>query len=79
MSTPVDHLTYNRLSVAAAYRRVADAALNAAEVFSDPDCVSAETDTQNTMRGRVSSVQHALAILDATRSGIAKAAAGRAA
>lgn len=79
MSAPVDHLTYNRLRVAAAYRRLADSALIAAEVFSDADAVSAETDTQNVMRGRVSSVQHALTILDATRCGIAKAAAERAA
>lgn len=79
MTAPADHLTYNRLGVAAAYRRLADAALNAAAVFSNPDTVSDETGTHSAVQGRVSSVHHATAVLDATRRGIAKAASGRAA
>jgi hydrogenase maturation factor len=75
----MDHLTYNRQGVAAAYRRLSDSALIAAEVFSHLDAVTDETDAQRVVQGRIDSVRHALAILDATRRGIAKAAAGHAA
>ena len=76
MTAPRDLLTYNRAAVAAAYRRLADAALNAAEVFTDPDLVPEEHEAKRVLLARVESVEHALAVVAATRRGIAK---GRAA
>lgn len=73
MSAPIDHLTYNRLAVATAYRRLADSALAAAEVYTNPEAVPHETTAANATAGRVDSVRHALAVLAATRRGIAKA------
>lgn len=77
MTAPLDHLAYNRQAVASAYRRLADAALTAAEVFSDPDAVTAELDAVRVTTLRLESARHAMDVLSATRIGIARAAQAR--
>jgi hypothetical protein len=72
MTASTDFLNYNRAAVAAAYRRLADAALHAADVFTDPDLVPEEQPARRAVLDRVESVEHALAVVAATRHGIAK-------
>lgn len=69
--TQDDALTHHRLSVAAAYRRLAHAAFTAAEVFSDPDARVDERDARRVVVARTASVAHAVAVLKATRQGAA--------
>lgn len=72
MTATDDLLSHNRQRVAAAYRRLADAALIAAQVYTDPDAVPGELHAKQTAQGRQESITHALAVLDASRRGIAK-------
>lgn len=73
MSVPIDHLTYNRLGVAAALRRLADTATLAAELYAGADCLGEEDRQIRAVLGRVDSVKNALVIVHATREGIIRA------
>lgn len=65
-----DLTRYNRAAVAAAYRRLADAATAAAAVYGDPDRTGPdERRARDTVTGRVTSVRHALTLLAAARTG----------
>lgn len=79
MSAPIDHLTHNRLAVSAALRRLADTALAAAEQYTTADTVSDETAVIERVLGRTESVKHAVVIVQATRTGIARARTPRSA
>jgi hypothetical protein len=57
-----DLIRHNQAAVAQALRRLADAALDAAEDPTDPDRI-------HKVDGRVDSVRHARAVLTASRSG----------
>lgn len=59
-----DLVTYSEAAVAHALRRLADAAVIAAMSPSDPHLLSQ-------VEGKVSSLQHARAVLSATRRGLA--------
>lgn len=69
----LDLIRHNRLTVAASLRRLADAALVAAEVFADDLALADENDALVVVRGKQMSVEHSLVILAASRAGYAKA------
>lgn len=72
-----DLLGHNRAAVSAAYRRLADTALAAAERYDNADTLHDEQQVWNAVAGRVDNVKHALVIVHATREGISRAARAR--
>lgn len=75
-----DLIAHRRQHLAAAYRRVADAALHAAQTCSDPDGdLAAEQSAAKAVEGRLLTVHEAHVLLRATRTGIGKAASKRSA
>jgi hypothetical protein len=79
MSAQVDHLTYNRMHVSSALRRLADAATEGAHLYAEADCVSDEDAVIRRVLGRVDGVRHAVVLVDATRRGIRNASVRRSA
>ena len=73
----VDLIRHNRQTVAAGLRRLADAALVAAEVYADDLNACDEGDALRVVRGKQASVEHSLLILEASRAGYAKASRER--
>jgi hypothetical protein len=72
-----DLLAHNRACVSAAYRRLADSALAAAEQYDNANTIGDETRIANGVAGRMDSVKHALAIVHATREGISRVSVKR--
>lgn len=71
-----DLITYNRHAEAEALRRLADTALAAAAVLTDPEALPGDEHVALVrVRGRVESVKHAHVVLEAARAGARRAAA----
>lgn len=77
MTAPMDLLDHNRQAVSAALRRLADTALAASEQYATADTIGVENAAIERVLGRADSVKHAVVIVHATRTGIARANASR--
>lgn len=69
-----DLITYRRQHLAAAYRRVADAATHAAQVLCDPELgLDDQESAAASVDGRLLSVREGQVLLRATRTGVGRA------
>lgn len=64
-----DNINDARIKTAAAYRRLADAALSAAEALADESTPDVESHHRDVIRERLSAISESLLVLNARRMG----------